>query len=122
MAADSFQHPLALELASLDQFNPPVARGVVVARIDHHDTVRHVREEVLRQVGNRFFGDREHGPNLFENGIQINNFNYLITFDGIIASRGGIPLVGQGQTDRCNRLFGRYQLAGGSRFAELFPP
>jgi len=34
---------------------------------------------------------------VFENGIQVNNFNYLITFDGIIASRGGIPLVEQGK-------------------------
>src|SRR5689334_9786637 len=28
----------------------------------------------------------------FENGIQ-NGFNYLITLDGVIGSRGGIPLV-----------------------------
>ena len=34
---------------------------------------------------------------VFENGIQLNNFNYLLTFDGIIAFRGGIPLVGQGK-------------------------
>jgi glc operon protein GlcG len=33
----------------------------------------------------------------FENGIQRNNLNYLITFDGIIASRGGIPLLEQGK-------------------------
>jgi len=33
----------------------------------------------------------------FENGIQVNNFNYLLTLDGIIASRGGIPLVQQGK-------------------------
>jgi glc operon protein GlcG len=29
----------------------------------------------------------------FESGIQLNNLNYLITLDGVIASRGGIPLV-----------------------------
>lgn len=34
---------------------------------------------------------------VFENGIQVNNFHYLMTFDGIIASRGGIPLVEQGK-------------------------
>jgi glc operon protein GlcG len=34
---------------------------------------------------------------VFENGIQLNNFNYLITLDGVIASRGGIPLVEGGK-------------------------
>ncbi len=34
---------------------------------------------------------------VFENGIQLNNLNYLLTFDGIIASRGGIPLLEQGK-------------------------
>jgi uncharacterized protein GlcG (DUF336 family) len=34
---------------------------------------------------------------VFENGIQLDNFNYLTTLDGIIASRGGIPLIWQGK-------------------------
>src|SRR5580692_309393 len=29
----------------------------------------------------------------FENAIQQNNFNYVMTVDGVVASRGGIPLV-----------------------------
>jgi uncharacterized protein GlcG (DUF336 family) len=33
----------------------------------------------------------------FENGIQQSGFNYLITLDGVIASRGGIPLVEGGK-------------------------
>jgi glc operon protein GlcG len=33
----------------------------------------------------------------FENGIQLNNFNYIMTLDGVIASRGGIPLVEGGK-------------------------
>jgi len=33
----------------------------------------------------------------FETGIQQNNFNYLLTLDGVIASRGGIPLVQGGK-------------------------
>ncbi len=33
----------------------------------------------------------------FENGIQLNNFNYILTLDGVIASRGGIPLVEAGK-------------------------
>jgi glc operon protein GlcG len=30
---------------------------------------------------------------VFENSIQLNNLNYILTLDGVIASRGGIPLV-----------------------------
>jgi len=30
---------------------------------------------------------------VFESGIQGGGFNYLITLDGVIASRGGIPLI-----------------------------
>ncbi|HEY1328080.1 MAG TPA: heme-binding protein [Casimicrobiaceae bacterium] len=33
----------------------------------------------------------------FENGIQQGNLHYLLTLDGIIASRGGIPLVENGK-------------------------
>jgi len=30
---------------------------------------------------------------IFEDGIQLMHLNYLLAFDGIIASRGGIPLI-----------------------------
>jgi uncharacterized protein GlcG (DUF336 family) len=33
---------------------------------------------------------------VFEDGIQLMHLNYLLAFDGIIASRGGIPLINQG--------------------------
>jgi uncharacterized protein GlcG (DUF336 family) len=33
---------------------------------------------------------------VFEDGIQLMHLNYLLAFDGVIASRGGIPLVDQG--------------------------
>jgi uncharacterized protein GlcG (DUF336 family) len=33
---------------------------------------------------------------IFEDGIQPMNLNYLLAFDGVIASRGGIPLIDQG--------------------------
>ena len=33
---------------------------------------------------------------VFEDGIQLMHLNYLLVFDGIIASRGGIPLIDQG--------------------------
>jgi len=32
----------------------------------------------------------------FEDGIQLMHLNYLLAFDGISASRGGIPLIEQG--------------------------
>jgi glc operon protein GlcG len=34
---------------------------------------------------------------VYESGIQLNNLNYLMTLDGVIASRGGIPLVEGGK-------------------------
>ena len=33
---------------------------------------------------------------IFEDGIQLMQLNYLLAFDGVIASRGGIPLIDQG--------------------------
>jgi glc operon protein GlcG len=33
---------------------------------------------------------------IFEDGIQLMHMNYLLAFDGVIASRGGIPLIEQG--------------------------
>ena len=45
---------------------------------------------------------------VFENGIQLNNFHYLATLDGVIAARGGIPLVEGG------KLIGAIGCGGGS--------
>ena len=33
---------------------------------------------------------------MFENGVQA-GFNYLLTLDGIVAARGGIPLIEAGK-------------------------
>src|SRR5882724_13242668 len=33
---------------------------------------------------------------IFEDGIQLMHLNYLLAFDGVIASRGGIQLIEQG--------------------------
>jgi glc operon protein GlcG len=33
---------------------------------------------------------------IFEDGINLLHLNYLLAFDGVIASRGGIPLIEQG--------------------------
>jgi glc operon protein GlcG len=33
---------------------------------------------------------------VFEDGVQLMHLNYLLAFDGIIASRGGIPLIEDG--------------------------
>jgi glc operon protein GlcG len=34
---------------------------------------------------------------VFEEGVNIMHLNYLLAFDGVIASRGGIPLIEQGK-------------------------
>src|SRR5271156_1602275 len=34
---------------------------------------------------------------IFEDGIQLMHLNYLLAFDGVIASRGGIPLIELGK-------------------------
>jgi glc operon protein GlcG len=34
---------------------------------------------------------------IFEDGVQLMHLNYLLAFDGVIASRGGIPLMEQGK-------------------------
>ena len=34
---------------------------------------------------------------VFENGIQLGHFDYVLTLDDVIASRGGIPLVQNGK-------------------------
>jgi glc operon protein GlcG len=34
---------------------------------------------------------------VFETGVQLMHLNYLLAFDGMIASRGGIPLIEQGK-------------------------
>ena len=45
---------------------------------------------------------------VFENAIQVNNFTDLMTLDGFIASRGGIPLIENG------KLIGGIGCSGGT--------
>ena len=45
---------------------------------------------------------------VFEDAIQLNSFNYLMTLDGVIASRGGIPLIEEG------KLIGAIGCSGGT--------
>jgi glc operon protein GlcG len=45
---------------------------------------------------------------VFEDGVQLMHLNYLLAFDGIIASRGGIPLIDQG------RIIGAIGCSGGT--------
>lgn len=44
----------------------------------------------------------------FENAIQVNGSNYVMTLDGVVASRGGIPLVEGG------KLIGAIGCSGGT--------
>jgi glc operon protein GlcG len=45
---------------------------------------------------------------VFESAIQVNGFNYLMTLDGFIASRGGLPLIEAG------KLIGAIGCSGGT--------
>jgi len=45
---------------------------------------------------------------VFEDGIQLNHLHYLMTLNGIVASRGGIPLVENG------KLIGAIGCSGGT--------
>lgn len=45
---------------------------------------------------------------IFENALQVNNFTYLLTLDGFIASRGGLPLIEAG------KLIGAIGCSGGT--------
>lgn len=45
---------------------------------------------------------------IFENAIQQSNYNYVTTLDGVIGSRGGIPLVDSG------KLIGAIGCSGGT--------
>jgi uncharacterized protein GlcG (DUF336 family) len=45
---------------------------------------------------------------IFEDGIQLMHLNYLLAFDGVIASRGGIPLIEKGS------IIGAIGVSGGA--------
>jgi glc operon protein GlcG len=45
---------------------------------------------------------------VFEDGINLMHLNYLLAFDGVIASRGGIPLIEQGM------IIGAIGVSGGT--------
>jgi glc operon protein GlcG len=45
---------------------------------------------------------------VFEDGINLMHLNYLLAFDGVIASRGGIPLIEQGS------IIGAIGVSGGA--------
>src|ERR1700726_4864111 len=45
---------------------------------------------------------------VFEDGINLTHLNYLLAFDGVIASRGGIPLIEKGS------IIGAIGVSGGA--------
>src|SRR5580698_1443724 len=45
---------------------------------------------------------------VFEDGINLMHLNYLLAFDGVIASRGGIPLIERG------KIIGAIGVSGGT--------
>ena len=66
---------------------------------------------------------------IFEDGIQLMHLNYLLAFDGVIASRSGIPLIDKGTiigavgcsggTDSQDEIVSK---AGASVINQLQPP
>jgi glc operon protein GlcG len=50
---------------------------------------------------------------VFEDGINLMHLNYLLAFDGVIASRGGIPLIHQGPIDQ-GVIIGAIGCSGGT--------
>jgi glc operon protein GlcG len=50
---------------------------------------------------------------VFEDGIQLMHLNYLLAFDGVIASRGGIPLIDRGVIDQ-GAIIGAIGCSGGT--------
>jgi uncharacterized protein GlcG (DUF336 family) len=51
---------------------------------------------------------------VFEDGINLMHLNYLLAFDGVIASRGGIPLIEQG------KIIGAIGCSGGTDSQDEF--
>ncbi len=45
---------------------------------------------------------------VFEDGVNLMHLNYLLAFDGVIASRGGMPLIDNGQ------IIGAIGVSGGT--------
>ena len=50
---------------------------------------------------------------VFEDGINLMHLNYLLAFDGVIASRGGIPLIDRGMIDQ-GKIIGAIGCSGGT--------
>ncbi len=51
----------------------------------------------MREHKARAADDIRRETKVFEDGINLMHLNYLLAFDGVIASRGGIPLIEQGK-------------------------
>jgi glc operon protein GlcG len=50
---------------------------------------------------------------VFEDGINLMHLNYLLAFDGVIASRGGIPLIDPGANGQ-GAIIGAIGVSGGT--------
>jgi len=50
---------------------------------------------------------------VFEDGINLMHLNYLLAFDGVIASRGGIPLIDREMSDQ-SVIIGAIGCSGGT--------
>jgi glc operon protein GlcG len=50
---------------------------------------------------------------IFEDGVNLMHLNYLLAFDGVIASRGGIPLIDRGTIGQGD-IIGAIGVSGGT--------
>jgi glc operon protein GlcG len=98
--AEAARHHWPLNIAVVDSGNNLVAfqrmdgaqlASIIISQHKAHTAVNFRRE-----------------TKVFESGVQEGNLPYLLTFDGIIASRGGIPLVENG------KLIGAIGCSGGT--------
>jgi uncharacterized protein GlcG (DUF336 family) len=99
-AAEAKKHDWKLNIAVVDSGGNLVAfqrmDGAQLASIQVSQHKAHAAATYRRET------------KVFENGIQLNNNNYILTLDGVIASRGGIPLVEGG------KIIGAIGCSGGS--------
>ncbi len=99
-SAEAKKHGWALNIAVVDSG----ANLVAFARMDGAQLASIPISEHKARVAAKYRRETK----AFENGVQQNGAQYLLTLDDIIASRGGIPLISDG------KLIGAIGCSGGT--------
>ncbi len=98
--AEARKHNWPMNMAVVDSGNNLVA-------FNRMDGAQLASIQVSQHKAHAALGYRRE-TKVFENGVQEGNLPYLLTLDGLIASRGGIPLVEGG------KIIGAIGCSGGS--------